>query len=414
MNRVLVVVWNDFTNDKRVNNICNSLAQNGYDVTLLATKQHKGLPTFAKNVFKLIRIPMFSSLYSKRESISSSIESQLSKIPKRRFFDKLKRSRLRLYFTSFLNWFGFNLGVLCKGLLIRPKVIYANDLDTLTVSYILSKLLKTKLIFDSHELWLFGAKYINSSKFRKEMWKIIHKLLIIRVDEVIVTTSSRANYLIENSRLNKVNVIKNCPNYDPVTNSDYFRNEFRICNDIPILVYQGSLIRKRGIFTIVDIAERINEIAVVFMGMGNDKCELLEYIKKKKVMDRVFIRNPVHVNDVVKFVSSADIGLQIFKYTMNHYTVISNKLFECIMAGIAVIASDFPEIRKVVSENEIGILVDPENEKQIEEAIRKLVTDRELLKKFKANSVANRHKYTWEIEEKKLLRIFENLNRVSE
>jgi len=408
MKKVLIVVWNNFTNDKRVMNISNSLVNNEYNVSVIAAKEQKGLSRFEQKGYRIYRIPLFSSLYSVQNKSKIIISKQTASKSSLKYY--IKNSRFRKMITAFLNWISFNIGVFLKGFSLKPDVIYANDLDTLTVSYILSKILKTKLIFDSHELWLHGAKYLGSTRIHQLLWKAIHSLLIKRADSIIVTTESRAIHLQDNLNIKKVNVVRNCPHYEPIKYHNLFRDEYNIQPETPILIYQGSIIRKRGIFTIVDAVSYINEVAVVFMGMGNDKNELFEYISKKNLQDRIFIKDAVPSDQVVKYVSSADIGFQIFEYTMNHYTVISNKLLECIMAGIAVIASDFPEIRKIVTENNNGIVVDPENKVQIRKAITKLVTNRDLLESFKLNSKNNRHKYTWEEEEKVLLRIFSEIS----
>ena len=62
--KILVIVWNNFTNDKRVMNISNSLVNNEYDVSVIAAKEQKGLSRFEQTGYRMYRIPLFSSLYS--------------------------------------------------------------------------------------------------------------------------------------------------------------------------------------------------------------------------------------------------------------------------------------------------------------------------------------------------------------
>lgn len=409
MKNVLVVVWSSYTNDNRVIKISSSLFKHGYSVKVLASKEHKGLKVHENHGFDVMRIPLFSSLYSYGESHSHRKIGSVTDNRNSNIIVCIKKNRIRLMVTAFLNWLSFNIGVLYYGLKAKPSIVYANDLDTLTVSLIISKLSKAKLVFDSHELWLSGAKYLSCSSFRKKIWKFIHNHFIHKADEVIVTTESRAVYLQKKLLLEKINVIMNCPQFSPIKNHDHFRDEFPIDKKTPILLYQGSLIRKRGIFTLVDVAESIDNVAVVFMGMGNDKMELQKYIKEKRIDNRIFIKDAVPADKVVEFVSSADVGFQIFKYTLNHYTVISNKLFECIMAGIAVIGSNFPEIRKIITSNNIGLVVDPDDQEEIKKAIHYIVDDEKRLADFKRNSRRIRENYTWEIEEKKLISIIEGL-----
>ena len=107
--------------------------------------------------------------------------------------------------------------------------------------------------------------------------------------------------------------------------------------------------------------------------------------------------------------ASADIGIQLFHYNFNHYTVISNKLLECIMAGIAVISNDYPEMKKIVLNEKIGEVVDYKDLEAVKKIIIQLLQDRSKLERYKCNAKKVRMNYSWENEEKKLLRIVEDL-----
>ena len=58
-----------------------------------------------------------------------------------------------------------------------------------------------------------------------------------------------------------------------------------------------------------------------------------------------------------------DVGaLPIQRSTLNHYLATPNKLFECLAAGVPVVASDFPAIRSIVTgdpDGPLGVLCDP-------------------------------------------------------
>ena len=70
---------------------------------------------------------------------------------------------------------------------------------------------------------------------------------------------------------------------------------------------------------------------------------------------------PCRLAELLAWTASADIGVQPIRNTcLNHLSTDSNKLFEYAMAGLPVVASDFPEIRRVVAAHDIGLLFDPE------------------------------------------------------
>jgi glycosyltransferase involved in cell wall biosynthesis len=402
----LVLVWNSFTNDKRVMNISTSLCDLDYDVTVIAAKEFHDLPVNESRRYQLYRVPLFSSLYARRSTGTGSGKSQSGTS----IYSRLKENKLRLAITGFLNWLTFNLGALRKALLINPHLVYANDLDTLTMGFIVSRLCNAKLIYDSHEIWLQGNKFESASRLRQMWWTYIEKRLIKKADAVIVTTPYRAQYLQDYYHISGIHVMRNCPRYEEVEQTTLLRGEFKIPSDKVILLYQGLLMAKRGIFMLVDAILDISGVALVFMGMGKDKGALISYIKEKGVGDRVFVKDAVAPEQLLRYTASADIGLQLLDNSgINHYSTISNKLFEYIMAGLAVIASDFPEIRKIVAGDDLGLVVNSENVEEVTEAIRTLVSDKNKLASCKKHARNVRHQYTWEQEQQQIQNILKDL-----
>lgn len=406
MKTAVVFVWNSFTNDKRVMNISTSLCDLDYDVTVIAAKEFRDLPISEFHRYHLFRVPLFSSLYARRSTSSGSGAPQRNTS----LYSRLKKNKCRVVLTGFLNWLTFNLGALRKALLIKPHLVYANDLDTLALGFIVSRLCNAKLIYDSHEIWLQGNKFESASRLRQMWWTFIEKHLIKKADAVIVTTPYRARYLQDFYHISGIHVMRNCPRYGEVEQTTLLRDEFEISSDKVVLLYQGLLMAKRGIFMLVNAILDIPGVALVFMGMGKDKGALISYIKEKGVGDRVFVKDAVSPKQLLGYTASADIGLQLLNNSgINHYSTISNKLFEYIMAGLAVIASDFPEIHKIVTGDELGLVVNSENVEEVTEAIRTLVSDKNKLASCKKHARNVRHQYTWEQEQQQIQNILKDL-----
>ena len=79
------------------------------------------------------------------------------------------------------------------------------------------------------------------------------------------------------------------------------------------------------------------------------------------------------------------------------------------MAELAIIASDFPEIRKIVLGNELGLVVDPSDNNEIKKTIEKLIKNPELIRNYKSNSRSVKSIFSWEIEEKKLFNLLKKV-----
>ncbi len=455
----MVLVCNAFINDKRVLQVSESLLSAGYVVTVIAAKEVRGLTVSEKKplgektgcenlsqkplFLNIIRVPLFSSLYSKRgreqkkkslelrvekkdcpqmntnkrsqmdtdKSLELRVESlEKKKRPKKsitnlqRVSDLLKNNKIRMILVSFLNWFSFNSGAFIFGLYHRPSVVYCNDLNTLTVGHLIAKIFRSRILYDSHELWLDGGTYQKSTFIRKWMWQKLEHSLIKRVNEVIVTTPMRAQILQDRYKIPHINVIRNTPHFQDIKDRTLLREG--IADDSVLFLYCGSLNLERGILMILEVIERIEDAYLIYMGNGNGRLKLISEIEKRNLSSRIFVRKPVPPLQVVQYAASADVGLQLLpNININHYSTISNKLLEYIMAECGVIASDFPEIRKIVISNQVGLVVDPQDKEAIFNACLELVRNREKLQLFKKNCGLIKKDYCWEQDEKLLLKL---------
>lgn len=409
MKKILSIVKNGFINDTRVDKTCRSLLALGYDIKLIAEKASVELPIIEKADFIIYRVPVFSALYSRRESKTIVAYGKKKKNINSKVLSLIQRNELRKSIVSELNSFLFNIQTILLGIKLKPEVIISNDLDTLLAGYLISRILNAKLIYDSHEIWLGGNSFQSASKLKQKIWSMIEPILIRKADQVIVTTDLRAEHLKNKYNLNKVWVIRNCPEFQVTMKSNLLRDEFDIPKECKIILYQGLLDIRRGIINMVDLISEIENTALVFIGKGVDKKKLYDYIEFRKMKHKIFIKDEVPHSTLLRYTASADVGLQLLKNTgINHYSTISNKIFEYIMAGIAILASDFPEIKKIVKGNNIGEVVNPNN---LEEIKRKLlyILDEERMHKIQTNLSKIQNNYIWENEEIELKKMISNL-----
>jgi glycosyltransferase involved in cell wall biosynthesis len=84
-------------------------------------------------------------------------------------------------------------------------------------------------------------------------------------------------------------------------------------------------------------------------------------------------------------------------------------LFEYMAAGLAVVGSDFPEIRRVIVDNGIGLLCDPESPADIARAVNEVLGDRGRRAEMSANARRAAERFSWERERPKLLELFDEL-----
>jgi glycosyltransferase involved in cell wall biosynthesis len=259
------------------------------------------------------------------------------------------------------------------------------------------------VVYDAHEL---ESEKNGLRGVEKKLVKIIERLLIGMVDIVLVVNDSiYDHYLNMYPELKNIRVIKNVMPIDKSVqiSSDALRVSLNIDKEKTIFLYQGGIEKGRGIELLIEafIKSEITNSSLVFMGYGSLKNIILAAAKGN---ENIYYHESVALDMLMEYTSSADVGLSIIENTcLSYYYCLPNKIFEYISAGLPIIASNFPEIRKVVDQYEAGVLVNPEVSEELEKAFQLF----EFGHKFPIggrNAVLE--KYNWEIEEKEYLEMF--------
>jgi glycosyltransferase involved in cell wall biosynthesis len=115
-------------------------------------------------------------------------------------------------------------------------------------------------------------------------------------------------------------------------------------------------------------------------------------------------------DDVMAMLAESKAGLVVLHPTPAYLESYPIKMFEYMLAGIPVIASDFPIWREIVDSSKCGLLVDPLVPEETAKAIRWVLKHPEEAEKMGNNGRrAIEEKYNWAREEKALLRLYEKL-----
>ena len=122
-----------------------------------------------------------------------------------------------------------------------------------------------------------------------------------------------------------------------------------------------------------------------------------------------FIR-PVPYLEKEKLTARAAIGLVTYLPYANNTSCLPNKLFDYMLMGLPVIASNFPQYRKVVETHHCGLIVDPAKPEEIARAMLYLMEHPKEARQMGRNGrQAVLERYNWETESHKLLSIYKGL-----
>jgi len=287
----------------------------------------------------------------------------------------------------------------------KPDVIHAHDLDTLELGCKLKAELGIPLVYDSHEIATDRNHHNQSQKIRAEKKETN---LINKADVIIMVSNGCAQFTAEKYGIPLPTVIMNTPDFDPAKlQIRDLRQEFNIPSTNFVLVHQGSLQMNRGIEQTIEATKDVPNVTYVIIGYGQHRPFLENYVEQSGLSEKVKFFGPVPADQLIEWAASADIGIcTIVGKTKSYLFSMPNKLFEYTMAGLPVIASNYPDLGAFVTENRMGITCDPESPASIADAIRKLTTNPRLREELAGGAKVARDSFNWQHEQKKLLDIY--------
>lgn len=292
----------------------------------------------------------------------------------------------------------------------KANVYHFHDPELLPVGLVL-KALGYKVIYDVHEE--YAKSILLSYYLQKHIGRVFARLTSLiekfssRFFDYIITATE--NILTNFSFHNSAIAVTNYPIF-----SEFIEKNKKNMDDNSIfkLIYVGTLVKEKGISEIVIAMEDINldiKIKMILCGEFSPKSYQHE-VSKLNGFEKVEYLGCLQPGDAWMKMTQANIGVICFHPEENHINAMPNKLFEYMAAGIPVIASNFPLWRKIIVENNCGLLVDPLNSKAIAKAITYLIENPELREQMGDNGRrAVLEKYSWEKDSKKLLKIYQDV-----
>ena len=320
----------------------------------------------------------------------------------------MKKSTIRRAFVVARLWFEI--------LRTPARVYHSHDVHVGPPMWLASRLRRARLVFDAHEIhW----KSNEGTSFRDRLlaWAStgLERSMVRRSDVVITTNESRAAVLRERYGVPAVQVLLNVParveRVDPL-DPGYPPGK-------AILLYQGWLTLEGRSFreTIQGLRLLPDDVHFVILGFGHQSSRerIQLWAAEEGVANRVHLLPPRPFDELVRTAAAATVGLvPIQSIDLNTHLGDTNKLHEYLMAGLPVVASDLPEIRRVATAGDppVGELFDPTSPASIAAAVRRVL---ETASVYEARRGEARRlaldRLNWQIEERRLLATYAQLSR---
>jgi glycosyltransferase involved in cell wall biosynthesis len=317
-----------------------------------------------------------------------------------------KYKRMHLLFTKGPFFYAeFNLRLFLYLLLHRSKALMANDLDTLLPSFIISKFRRIPLIYDSHEYFTETPELVHRKSVQK-VWKMIEAFVLNRLDKMITVNESIADLFRQKYGI-IVRSVRNIPSGKSSIQIKT-KEEAGLPADKSILILQGSGINiDRGAEELVMAMEHLPEMILLIIGNGDAMPIIRQIIERKQLSDRILLLPRMNYSEMMSYTRLADLGFTLDKDTnLNYRFSLPNKLFDYIHAGVPVIATPLPEIKKIIDTYEIGAFAESLEPKVLADQIRFILNQTELIRKWKNNLGRAAEALCWENEEEILLQFY--------
>jgi len=361
--KVIVSVFNNLYTDQRVEKVCKTLYDSGYQPILIGNNW-LGAPKMERP-YPFVRISLKSKVLR-----FAYIEYQ------RKLYHEIKKNA------------------------DNKTILLANDLETLMPNYLVSRKLGIPLVFDSHEI--FTEMPTIQGRWVKHIWKKIEKTFIPKIKKMIAASESYANWFSKEYGIRKPIVLRNLPR----------KLEFKGTkeNETKIILYQGWLNYSRGIDKAILAMQSIENAELWIAGGGPLEKEFREIAKKSNVESKIKFLGKLCPEDLRKITPKADVGLSIEENNgLSYYYSLPNKISDYIQSRVPVVVSDFPEMSSIVKTFEVGEITENHSPEHLAEKLKIVLNKGKAAYLHNLNVAAD--ELCWENEEDKILKIFSDCKK---
>ncbi len=320
-----------------------------------------------------------------------------------------RTKRFRMIFKKgFLFYKFFNIRLFVFLLFHKYDILVSNDLDTLLPNYIVSRIKGVPVVYDSHE-YFTGVPELQDRPVVKWVWKSIEKAIFPKL-KYVMTVSDPIASLYEKQYSVSPMVVRNfSKSTDHIV--PFSREELGINEDDLLLIIQGTGINMgRGAEELLGALKVLKNVSLLVVGSGDVLDALKKQVNELDIGKRVKFVHRVSWEELMRYTISADIGVTLDKdFNDNYRFSLPNKLFDYISAGIPVLASDLPEVKKIITENDCGIIIDEVTIEKISASVISLRGDRVKLDKIRKNAVSASKSLRWDTESEKVTELYKGI-----
>jgi glycosyltransferase involved in cell wall biosynthesis len=290
-------------------------------------------------------------------------------------------------------------------------VYHFHDPELMIVGLLL-KARGKKVIWDVHEHYpnsIMDKFWISKSLRRcvSKSFDLFERAVVRFFDRVVYTTP------FVGARYQKLKVESvRIENYPIVELSETFQRDPQ-----KRIIYLGVMSRIRGLLEVIEafamVVAKHPDWRLVLAGQTSPASfedELRALVTERGIESNVDFIAWVPYEEKERLSSQASMGVITYLPYSNNTSCLPNKLFDYMLVGLPVVASNFPLYKEVVEPSRCGLIVDPASPREVAEAMLYLVEHPDEARAMGERGLAAvRQRYNWEHESDKLCQMYETL-----
>jgi len=342
---------------------------------------------------------------------SPRLKSPLVDIPYKRGirrgkFEGIDLIEFGLHYNNRMSMFRRSL-VFLKYSFRSVRLVFTEDFDlvfatstplTAGIPGIIMKLFKRNkaFIFEVRDLWpeLPREMGVIKNKFILRAMEILEHLSYNKADACIALSPGIERGIRKQLKKEKpVYLVPNGCDLNLFKPGDHPKTIFRECDEGNfIAVFIGAHGIANGLDSVLDAAVVLSRdlnsghIKIVLIGDGKIKPHLIKRAEEEKLENVLFL-DPVPKKQLMNYLWASDVGLMLLaNVPAFYYGTSPNKFFDYISSGMPVLNNYPGWLAEMIIENDLGVVVKPDNAREFAEALTALSADKARLEVMGKNA----------------------------
>jgi glycosyltransferase involved in cell wall biosynthesis len=323
-------------------------------ILMLLTNSYEPDPRVRQEALALIRMGCSVKILAWDRDLKSPVSQYMEGVEVQRVFlpSKHGRGNTQIFFYAWLY-----LKMFWKAWCEPFDVVHCHDLDTLPLGFMVGKLKRKPIVYDSHESFTDMLEGSVHPRVRKALVHL-ENFFIRRIDLLITVGEKLRQHFVERGARHSV-VVGNWKRLEEYARTDAQNLEVRRRLSIPdgalTVVCITQLLNGRKLDEFLGAIDECDDVYAIIGGKGMLEASVVERAARNP---RLRYAGFVSAREIPDYTCTSDVVFYGFDpENPNARFSAPNKLFEALAAGRPLITGDFGEIADVVRQASCGIVL---------------------------------------------------------